>query len=530
MDGNGLYDASIPKGAYTFDIFKEQEIDVLCSGNHELYNQGSADNEYFKTVPNSQGNYLASNIDIFDPKTGDRVPLAQRYKKFTTKNQGIRILAFGFLFDFKRNANNTVVKPVASVIKEEWFQEAIRDRNVDLFLVIGHVPLRSGEFDAIYKAIRKAQWDIPIQFFGGHSHIRDYNKYDSKAYALESGRYMETIGFMSIKGLAAGGKPKKPSFGNLLNPKAIDSIASPSFARRYIDNNLFSYYHHTALNDTSFPTNHGRNVSTMISSARHALGLDYHLGCAPQNFWTNRAPFPRNDSIFTWLQDTVIPEMLHDASRGDKPTLAFINTGAIRYDIFKGPFTVDTSYIVSPFLNNFRFIKDVPYAIAKKIVLVLNAGAQLAGQAYAFHSKPPVSLVHSQSHKEDAASNRPPFVFGSDQIILQDNDDKLTPGYTTVDDAGSDGDDTIHSSIEFFTVSNCIESRINFPAAKAESLSEDPKVVDIVYNDFIQTYVLLALEFLGGEYHEEHTEPYMPEMDSRKIITKWVEKNWNGNC
>ena len=128
------------------------------------------------TVPDFKHNYLASNLDIYEPKSGERVPLAPRYKKFTTKNQGIRVLAFGFIFDFTRNSNNTVITPVEEAIDQEWFQEAIRDREVDLFLVAGHAQVRGPEFEAIYKAIRKVQWDTPIQFFGGHFHIRDYKK------------------------------------------------------------------------------------------------------------------------------------------------------------------------------------------------------------------------------------------------------------------------------------------------------------------------------------------------------------------
>ena len=191
------------------------------------------------------------------------MPLAPRFKKFTTKHQGIRVLAFGFIFDFTRNANNTVIQPVRETIKEKWFQEAIRDRDVDLFLVAGHVPLRSEEFNSIFKAIREVQWDVPIQFFGGHSHVRDYSKYDSKAFALQSGRYMETVGFMSITGLATGGKRNEPISDALKDSKAMAPLNSPQFARRYIDNNLFSYYHHTSLNSTSFPTSRGQNVSKM---------------------------------------------------------------------------------------------------------------------------------------------------------------------------------------------------------------------------------------------------------------------------
>lgn len=43
--------------------------------------------------------------------------------------------AFGFLFDFKGNANNTIVRPVKDAIQEQWFKDAISDKEVDLFLV-----------------------------------------------------------------------------------------------------------------------------------------------------------------------------------------------------------------------------------------------------------------------------------------------------------------------------------------------------------------------------------------------------------
>ncbi|OAX78931.1 hypothetical protein ACJ72_06757 [Emergomyces africanus] len=43
VEGNGLYDSSEPQGLYTADIFKQQHIDVLCSGNHELYKKNSTD-------------------------------------------------------------------------------------------------------------------------------------------------------------------------------------------------------------------------------------------------------------------------------------------------------------------------------------------------------------------------------------------------------------------------------------------------------------------------------------------------------
>ena len=120
VEGNGLYDASHPKGKYTSGIVKQQHIDLICSGNHELYKRNTSEGELLHTVPDFRGNYLASNIDIYDPVTGELEHLAPRFKKFATKNLAVRILAFGFLFDFVGNANNTVVYTVEETVTQPW--------------------------------------------------------------------------------------------------------------------------------------------------------------------------------------------------------------------------------------------------------------------------------------------------------------------------------------------------------------------------------------------------------------------------
>lgn len=455
--------------------------------------------------------------------------LAQRYKKFTTKNQGIRIVAFGFLFDFTGNYNNTVVQPVEDTIKEPWFQEAIRDREVDLFVVAGHVAVRSKEYAAIFKAIRQEQWDTPIQFFGGHTHIRDYMRYDSKSYALESGRYMETVGFMSIEGLVTGGKE---------NSLSASSIASPTFSRRYIDNNLFSFHHHTGLNTTTFPTGHGTNVSALISSARKTLGLDSRFGCAPTDLWTNRAPYPSKNSIFTWLEESVLPNIGHDTKLGDRPRLLIINTGAIRFDIFKGPFTRDSTYSVSPFTSGFRHIKAVPYSLAKGVLPMINRAGPVFEQAApglkTWMLVPPeqMGIQHDIIAPQSPPSQASHHSNVANQFPLDPDQAPLTPGYTTTDDAGVDGDDTLHSPISMYRVPNCIEALVG-PNTTTDALGttdDEPETVDLVFLTFIQPWILLALRFLGAEYADADTGVYMEGMDFTTMIARWVEGNWEGSC
>ncbi|KAF2115888.1 Metallo-dependent phosphatase-like protein [Lophiotrema nucula] len=524
VEGNAIYDGSDPKGKFTYDIAKEQRIDLICSGNHELYKQNSSEGEFYHTVPNFKGNYLASNLDIYSPKTGKLEPLARRYKKFKTKNQGIRILAFGFIFDFTGNANNTVIHTVDDTVKEDWFKEAIQDTELDLIIVFGHVDIRSHEYATLFSTIRSAQWDTPIQFFGGHTHIRDYKKFDAKSVALESGRYMETLGFMSIEGLRAGGTKEQA-------PKPQKSKLK--FSRLYLDNNLFSLHHHSGKNDTTFPTERGQNVSKHIDEARISLGLTERYGCAPRDLWVNRRPYPHKESIFTWLEKEVLPDQVYQSARvknGSK-ALVITNTGGVRFDIFQGPFTKDTTYLVSPFTSGLRYLKDVPYKSASRVLKLLNNEGpilDLMAQSKIFLQPPDnvggdLRLTAEYSSEYWELFTHPKQKPGAQAPILDAVNELLIPGYTTKDDAGEDGDDTLHSPVKFYQVPNCIQAPVNFSPDEGD----EPESVDLMYNEFIEKWVLLALDYLGEKYNAEDSEPYLGGISFTEIITKWVKKHWD---
>ncbi|KAK8024199.1 Secreted protein [Apiospora rasikravindrae] len=526
IEGNGLYDASDPKGKYTSDVFRQQPLDVICTGNHELYQASSVQREHETTVPNYRESYLASNLDYIEPETGNQIPQAQRYRKFTTKNQGLNVVAFGFIFDFDRGANNSVVQQVEETVKQDWFLQAIREKP-DLFVVAGHVGLRMKEFDLIYKVIRDQNWYTPIAFFGGHAHVRDARKFDDKAYAIASGRYMETIGWVSMDGI------KKKSVVQAADVST--EAASLSWKRRYIDNNLYGLHYHTGLNETTFPTEQGRNVTKLIAESRKSLKLDNAYGCAPQDLWMSRAEFPSNASVFTWLQEQVIPDMVSNKDRKGVPRLAIANTGMVRFDIFKGAFTTDTTYIVSPFLSRWNYIPDVPYNVAKKIIDLLNRGDQVA----AFEAEPALDTTYLISPEQWSFRNRPQFEAtaaageetsmhvaedAGQKPMADSNKPDLIGGYTTQDDLGTDGDDTEHAPLKFYAVPNCIQTPIDFPVDGSE-----PATVDLVFVDYTQPYVLTALRYSGGDYSTDDVKPYS-ELSMTDMMVKWISENWKGKC
>ncbi|KAG6002725.1 hypothetical protein E4U54_000809 [Claviceps lovelessii] len=513
VEGNGLYDASNPKGLFYYDIWAQQQPDIICIGNHELYQASTADREVNTTVPNFQGKYIASNVDYIDPQTGERKPVAQRYRKFRTKNQGLEIVAFGFLFDFTGNANNTVVQPVADAIKEQWFQDAMREKP-DLFVVIGHVGLRMDEYRAIFTALRKQNWHTPIAMFGGHAHVRDTRRFDSQSLAMASGRYFETIGFMSIDGI-------KKSSAEHVSPEAAASL---KFDRKYIDTNLLGMYHHTGLNETTFPTEQGTAVSKQIARARKALDLDYAFGCAPKSLWMSRARYPGNESIFSWIQDEVFPDVVVNEKRKDKPRLAIMNTGGIRFDIFQGLFTRDSTYLVSPFASGFNHVPDVPYTIAKKVLAILNGADKILsthGAETKFMAMPELMFTSTHGQSPVVAAEEVDARLELRSVGVQDP--KLMAGYTTKDDLGTDGDDTLRAAVPFYAVPNCIQSEIDFPP------DGEPETVDLVFIDFIQPWILPALKFAGGDYSSDDVKVYMEGTMTYKL-SEWIRKNWPKKC
>ena len=115
-------------------------------------------------------------------------------------------MAFGVLFDFTGNSNVSKVIKAADMVKESWFQHAVNfTEPIDLFVVTGHNPVRttasSSTLGTVFKAIRSIRPDTPIQFFGGHTHIRDFTVYDNKATGLESGLFPKLLDRIFLTGV-----------------------------------------------------------------------------------------------------------------------------------------------------------------------------------------------------------------------------------------------------------------------------------------------------------------------------------------
>ncbi|OJD31340.1 calcineurin-like phosphoesterase [Diplodia corticola] len=554
-DGAGLSDATDPNGLISNPIWENIDYDLLAIGNHELYVTEIA-YEHFNQFAKVYGDrYVTSNVQIINPSTGAYEYIGSQYRYFTTE-QGLRIMAFGVLFDFTGNSNVSKVIKAADLVQEAWFQDAVNHEGVDMFILLGHNAARptdsTSTMGTVYSAIRTARPDLPIQIFGGHTHIRDFAVYDNKATGLESGRYCETLGWLSITGIEGQGNstyaakqpeglpaPTRPAVS--VNGTAANSTLPTSdtpsalrYSRRYLDWNRWTFgYHAVGSQSKPFDTQHGKAVTATITGAREQLNLSSVIGCAPQTWCIDCKPFGDPGNIYTLLKEA-IATVLVNQSRADVPRIIFINTGSVRFDLVQGPFTYDDSFIVSPFTNTIRFIPDVPWESASQVLDIMNAGPyqkkklrrSLTHADLAFTPLAP-SLPDADACIDPPLSHSPLHAraFRGGRLLRRQEVTTTTPGYATSDDFGTDGDDTLHSPIPAYDLPIDVQANASFPADGSA-----PDTVDVVYLDFIEDYVIAALNEAGGGYDAGDAAAYMDEsFTSNMYLPEYARVAWQDN-
>jgi len=209
--------------------------------------------------------------------------------------------------------------------------------------------------------------------------------------------------------------------------------------------------------------------------------------------------------------------MVRNPARAEVPRMIFINGGSQRFDVFKGAFTYDTSFLVSPFTSRFYFARDVDYDVAAKLLQWFTDDASPYSAAAAAMGEAPAT-TNTPPHRLRRQERRQQQVLGKTY--------NLTRGYTT-DDALSTtdpGDDVVHISTPEFPPPKVLQSNASFPAD-----GSTPGKVDVVFFDFIAGSVAQALnEIEGGRrWSKTRFEMYMGYEDTlTKLILEFVGRKW----
>ncbi|KAG2153383.1 Metallo-dependent phosphatase-like protein [Suillus clintonianus] len=469
-DGTGLSDGYPPGGVDAHETNKFLErlpYDVMAIGNHELYVYANTYDMYTNFVPHLGGRYLSSNVNITvfnSDGEPESVPVGNRYTKFTTR-KGRRITSLGVIFDFTGNDVNTTVQTVADMVKEQWFAEAIAEEP-DVFVLVGHMPVSYDNWPTVFDAVRAVHPQTPILVFGGHSHIRDCQQYDGRSMALESGRYMETIG--------ADLEDAKGNANNI------------SFTRRYLDQNRVTYEYHTKMSNQTFDTASGRSITHGLQELAVDFDLSYLYGTAPQDYTINQNPYPSNGSLLSLFIADAIPYALSiNNTRDSIPNIFITNSGSQRFNILKGPFTKNDQLTASPFADSFLYIPNVTFSVANQVLPALNnAGAsekrkrdEIEKELWSRGVVDTRYRAWLEEMDRRAGMGRREAMSGN-----------LTLGYVTADSCPGAGDDTMHMALPYYSIPDFIGS--NPPNVT------DDTPVDLVFVDFIETQLLGILNGL----------------------------------
>jgi 2',3'-cyclic-nucleotide 2'-phosphodiesterase (5'-nucleotidase family) len=492
-DGNGMSDLTTPNGKYSSKIFMMMDYDLITVGNHELYQADVSQFEFENTVPKYGDRFVSTNVQ-YKTDEGEFVTFGETHRYFQTDLNKYNILAFSFLFDFKMGNERINVIPISTLIHEPWFLNLLNDysndKEVDAIVIFGHLPVSHDwlELYELHAVFRKYFPHTYIQYFGGHSHIRDFSVVDQLSTGLQSGRYCETVGFLSMDEL----------------PTSDDEdthYIKANIHRRYIDFNIHSFMNHTRhTNLKKFNTEKGLFVSSELAQYAAKLGLDETYGSVPHSYYMYAADYSNHDSksLLRFLEDEVLPQLKpkscisdNDSSffeETDNDRIILINTGGIRYDLYKGDFNKNSLFTVSPFQNKWKVIPSVPTEISLEIQNILNNGdfiisseSELQNQSFSLKSPYQFAVEKKMMNQPLACNN------GTDNVEINEKRRPISYGYTTTDDFGTTGDDTIHKVLLTYYVPNVIQSHNKRGPANSD-------FTDVVFYDFIQPFIIDALE------------------------------------
>ncbi|KAG1743960.1 Metallo-dependent phosphatase-like protein [Suillus paluster] len=509
-DGTGVSDGYPPGGvdAHESNKFLERlPYDLMTIGNHELYVYADTYDMYTNFVPHLAGRYLTSNanITIFNSDgEAESVPVGNRYTKFTTR-KGRRITSLGVLFNFTQNDVNTTVQSVENMVKEQWFAEAIAEEP-DAFVFLGHMPVADDSWPTVFNAVRAVHSLTPILIFGGHTHIRDCQQYDGRSMALESGRYMETVGWMSA---------------NLDAAKGNDN--NVSFTRRYLDQNRVTYEYHTQTSNKTFDTDEGQSITDGLQKLAASFDLSYLYGTAQQDYTMNqwvplRNPYPSDGSLLSLFIEEVVPYTLAiNNTRASIPNIIICNSYALRFDLMKGSFTKDDQLTVMNYKDEFLYIANVPSSLANQVLPALTG---------------PTTTRKRDDAEEDIWSHE--VVDVRYRAWLEEMDRRaglgrreamagnLTYGYVTKDSCSGAGhaDDTLHMALPYYEIPRYIGS--NPPNVTADT------PIDLVFLDYLGKKMVGILNGLQKDktYTMDDVSSYSPTLTS-VMLGMYAEAKWN---
>lgn len=508
-DGNGLSDG-YPKGQWageeTDKFFLRLPYDVMTIGNHELYPPPTIAYDMHASFSKKTKRYLTSNAFInINGENGliKTVPIGWQFAKFKTL-KNLNVTAFGVTFNATGIVPNVSVQAAEIMVNQPWFQEAIKERP-NFFLLTGHmsVGVRFNDWRAVLKPIRQLHKDTPIIILGGHTHTRNCTQFDDdNVVALESGSFMDTVGWLSFNLSTTG------------TNKPLD------YSRRYLDPNRVTYKYHThTQTDEDFDTTDGENITKDLWKLYGDFNLSHVWGYSPKNYTLFREF--SNNSVLDLFAGEALPTVLKDVPcKGSKEhqKFSFINSGVLRYDIYAGVFDQNDQLTASSYPDKLWCIPNVTLEDARNAAKNMNGHHGFGGQAYSLVGLPEAGRQEIEEFDTIRQNCLLQMDAHADPEVQQDD---LTLGYVTTDQCGTkqpgDGDDVKHHRIELLS---------RLPKIITGPSEVNGTLVDLVIIDHGWRDVLGNLSVGARKYHESDIDKSFTSLVTNEVLGNYAQIAW----
>jgi hypothetical protein len=331
--------------------------DALNVGNHELYRNEVID---YMSRPGGYAEWwgprlLSSNVmHASSSSSAYSSPIGNRYRVLHSADKSV--LAFGFLYNMTDHGNHVHVVPVQKAVEEPWFASALQDETYDAVLVLAHMGADDPLLSVILRKIRKvAGSTMPVQFIAGHTHRRQVAYPDFASSVVESGRFLDTIGFASF-----------PSQSTLQAASSNDSEIPGLFRHVFLDANVREM--EKALGVEALMTEEGEELSKFIYRTQEEMGLHEVIGCLRKSYYLENRTTYDPDSLWRFFSENVVPTQF------DSDAVVFMGQSYWRYDLLGGgDMRLDDIVAVSPFNESFVSWEEVSGDVIASINRSLNA-------------------------------------------------------------------------------------------------------------------------------------------------------------
>eukprot|EP00546_Thalassionema_frauenfeldii_P021947 CAMPEP_0178894760 /NCGR_PEP_ID=MMETSP0786-20121207/199_1 /TAXON_ID=186022 /ORGANISM="Thalassionema frauenfeldii, Strain CCMP 1798" /LENGTH=551 /DNA_ID=CAMNT_0020564893 /DNA_START=80 /DNA_END=1732 /DNA_ORIENTATION=+ len=265
---------------------------------------------------------LTSNILL---SSTNQKPLGTYYQYL--KGGSSTVLAFGFAGEMD-NVNKLLgpqlfLQKAENAIELPWFKDVLQQRDFDVILVLAHLDRRVEQ--KILQKIRKICGnDMVIQFVNSHNNTHGFEKLDSYAPSMETGRLLNTLGFMSF------------------------DKTTKRFNHTFI--NTTEKYFGDIISEANYMTEDGIALRNFINRTETAAGGNEILGCSPKRFRTG-ALLTDDDSLLRLYLQNIMPyglsQMYKKSSRYDSILLQNIES-FVRNDLPPGIITMNDLWGIIP--------------------------------------------------------------------------------------------------------------------------------------------------------------------------------------